>query len=196
MPAGDIYTLTVIGEHHNQTVMNVFHYRVQTGTIEDDSAQIITAWRNNTETTWLNCFSEEYFISGYFCQRSWPKPVLQGFTLSTAFLPGTEPGNSLPTSVAVVLTKRTALGGRSGRGRTYLGGVPTAFEADSQLTGAAIQTYNLLCAKLDDTLNTVNGTTLHPIITDKLFATAKPITSYVTRSILRNQRRRQVGRGI
>src|SRR5678815_748901 len=119
MPAGDIYSLTVIGLLHSQTVMNVFHYRVTTGTIQDDSPQLITAFRTSCETQWLNCCSSEYQIQGYFCQRAWPKPVLQGFTLSADFLPGNVAGSSLPSSVAAVMTKRTAFGGRSGRGRTY-----------------------------------------------------------------------------
>ena len=48
---------------------------------------------------------------------------------------GTSAGVSLPNNVALVLTKRTVLRGRSFRGRVYLPGL-----LESQVTGRAVQT--------------------------------------------------------
>jgi len=192
----DIYSLIVRGRVHGQATMNVFHYRVNVDGDADDADGLVGAFRTNAENYWLQCCSAEWELTGYICQKIHPLPVLSAFTQEIGFSPGLVEGNSLPSSVAVVMTKRTGMGGRRGRGRVYMPGVPASFEDNSEITDAALQTYDALGARLDTPLTSAIGGVYVPILWNRVLSEALTIIQYVPRTTLRNQRRRQVGRGI
>lgn len=70
--------------------------------------------------------------------------------------PGTVLGDSLPAYAAAIIQKRTAVGGRTGRGRWYVGGVPEASTDDSFLDGAGqtLLTNLAIAFKADVTVGT------------------------------------------
>lgn len=196
MAVGDIYSVIVRGRVHSQTTMNVFHYRVSIDGDADDADGLVAAFAANCQTEWLACCSDEWELTGYICQKIHPLPVLSAFTQEVAFSAGTVAGNSLPSSVAVVMTKRTNLGGRVGRGRTYMPGVPSSFEDNSEITDAGYATYLALANRLDNSLTSQIGGSYTPVIWHRTPRTSDSITQFIPRTTLRNQRRRQVGRGI
>lgn len=196
MAVGDVYSLVVKGKVHNQTTMNVFHYWCSITGDADDADDLVAAFRTNCETQYLACCASEFELEGYICQKIHPLPVLASFTQGVAFTVGTGGVESLPSSVAVVLTKRTSIGGKAGRGRVYMPAVPVDFEADSVLTGGALGTYTNLANKLDDPLTVANGGVYVPALWHRASRTHHSLIGVTPRNVLRNQRRRQVGRGI
>jgi len=196
MAQNDVLRLVVTGRVHGQTVMNVHHYQQTSSQAGNRSAELAAAWIVANEPTMLACLSDEYQLIGYTVQVINPLPVLAAYQELRINKFGTINDESLPTSVAVVLTKRTALAGPKFRGRTYLGGIPVTHEVDSKVTGAAINLYHAFADKLQFILAEEGLATFTPIIYNRSTQTSTSLTECEATDILRNQRRRQVGRGI
>lgn len=196
MAVGDLYQLTIMGRLHGQRILNVLHYGVSVAGPTNPIEDLVTQWRADCETHWLACHSNEYTLDGYLSQKIRPLPITASYEEAPLALAGSSGNNSLPTSMAVVLTKRTDLAGRSYRGRIYMAGVPITFELDSELTGAAMNVYDTLADDLESPIVTAGGTTFIPVLFRRSADVAREITQVIPRSTLRNQRRRQVGRGI
>lgn len=91
-------------------------------------------------------------------------------------IPGTVAGDELADFEAVVIQKRTATGGKSGRGRWYLGPVPETFTDENYITSAAALLYGNV---LTDWINNVNalGTAWASSLFSKKNTDLYPITS-------------------
>lgn len=195
MAISDIYQLTIVGQLHGQTILNVLHYQQSGGSALNTSQELVTEWRAFCEAHWLACCSNEYKIVGYICQRIRPLPVMAAYESGALNLSGTVAQNSLPTSMAAVLTKRTDIAGRSYRGRIYMAGVPATYEDDSEITGAASNVYGAVATDLVGPMTDPANNTWAHVLWRRKVGQSQPITSVVVRATLRNQRRRQVGRG-
>jgi hypothetical protein len=196
MAIGDLYQLTVMGRCHGQTILNVLHYAITTEVGITQLTDLVTTFRTTCEAHWRACHSAEYTLDGYLAQKIRPLPINASYEEGPLVLAGTGGAQALPTSVAAVLTKRTDLAGRSYRGRVYLSAIPTTFELDSELTGAALNVYQTLADDLEQILAAGAGNAFTPVLWRRSAELARPITQFVPRQVLRNQRRRQVGRGI
>lgn len=195
MAVNDVFQVTVVGAIHAQTTLNVFHYRTSiAGTDTDILGAIANTFQTVTSNAWQNCTSDEFEIIGYAVQKILPLPISNAFTKFVSVV-GLVAGDALPSSMAAVITKRTLLGGAANRGRTYLAGVPLSFEVNSTISNAGLTLIQALGDKLDDNLVTAGNTTLEPVILHRQTNTVTPIKSTLARVVLRNQRRRQVGRG-
>ena len=196
MAVGDVFQVTQIGVQHSQTILNVFHYRTTVaGTDTDILSAVAAAFEVVTSNAWQNTTSDEFEIIGYAVQKILPLPISNAFTRNVSRV-GLIAGDSLPTSMAGVITKRTAFGGASNRGRTYVAGLPLSFEEQSTISNIGLTLLQALGDTLDNPLVTTNGTTLEPVLLHRDPMTVTPIKSTLARRILRNQRRRQVGRGV
>lgn len=195
MAVGDVYQITVVGLHHGQQVVNVLHYQVLVGAAADYSAELANLWSNQNLNNYRACCSAEYRCTGLLSQKVKPIPALTAVSLTIGEGTGTGSANSLPSSNSVVITKRSAIAGRTGRGRIYMPGVPTTFEDNSQVTGAGLNVYNNFAQTALTMEN--DGSTLQVQMTllSRKTLTTRLVVSVDARPILRNQRRRQVGRG-
>lgn len=194
MAINDRYRLTVIGSLHGQTIMNVLHYNVITLGANPD-ASMAPAWLTANKAKWLACHSNEYTMESILVQKIHPAPTSLAVQTAVAAGVGTVAQNSLPTSVAAVLTKTTLFAGPRWRGRLYLSGVPETFESDSQISILGQTAYNVLGASLASVL-VAGGNEWDPVLYHRDDHSVVILQTIVCRPVLRNQRRRQVGRGV
>jgi len=195
MAIGDIYQVTVSGTLHGQLTNSVLHYRETVSGGADGSVQLATAidatlagvsFRANASSEWRYDFTVS--------QRIRPLPILLAVTVNLNAGAGQAGSNSLPSSVASVIRKRTALAGRKFRGRTYIPGVPSAVEVDSQLTAAGLTALQTLATQMAGTVG-IGAWDFAPVIFHRATGTSTLITACVATAVLRNQRRRQIGKG-
>ncbi len=117
--------------------------------------------------------------------------------VGTAGLNGTQ---LVPQSSAVVVSQRTALRGRSYRGRAYLGGLSyTQLASDVDITGAAASAISAAFGNLDTALA---GLGLDVVVASRQHnkvivnpAAINRVIAYVVDAHLDSQRRRLFGRG-
>jgi len=106
-------------------------------------------------------------------------------------LAGTVVGDTLPEYCAVVVQKRTAAPGRSGRGRWFLGCVPESFADNSSVEDTAKSAYTTMLNPMSAPL-TVDGLTLTPQLHSALNDSLTPIVVLHIDDQLGTQRRRRV----
>lgn len=115
-------------------------------------------------------------------------------------LVGTVGADGLPNNVALVITKRTAMRGRSYRGRIYHPGLAESQCAGNQVAGATVTSllaaYNLLLTQ------TVSAETYHMVVVSRQHnnavldeGVATLVASLDTDGFVDSQRRRLPGRG-
>lgn len=105
--------------------------------------------------------------------------------------PGTDTGSPVSPNVSVLLQKRTALGGRRGRGRCYLPGVPESqILGDGSLVGAWFDDLVDSCTAfvVDLALGDIPMVLLHA--EDSGVITPNTVTSFAPSSTAATQRRR------
>lgn len=196
---GDIYQVTTIGTLQQQTIENVFHYRVRA---DADSTALVAGLLQFFETNFLAAApaiqSVNFKWTMIRIQKIWPLPARLAQEFPEAQL-GALAGQSLPAEVAMVLTKQTILAGRANRGRTYIAGMPaTTVDAVTGRFGADIILDAAdLAGQLTQVVPSLPGAgTLEPVIYHRASHGATVIESVIPRNVPRAQRRRQVGKGI
>jgi len=195
MAVNDVLALTVIGSLHGQTVINTMHYVQVEGVITVGEPLLVAAWIAHCMPDWKAVHSVEYSIEGVMAQRILPVPPSVPFLTTTANGPGTVAGDSLPSSVAVTLTKRTVFAGPRYRGRLFMAGIPVDWNFNSVVSPAGSIVYQALCDKLDDNLDDADTMLWSPVLWHRETQAYNNITRFDARNTLRNQRRRQVGVG-
>lgn len=163
----------------------------------------LAAWRFAYEATWKATLAADTSITRYICAETSAGVTPSVVTLANVV--GTGGTVSLPGFVASVVTKYSTLKGQRGRGRMYMGGVPTAFTTpatDPNLINAAgIAAYLALTAPLLVGV-VAGGTTWNLSITTRpvppavLVATGVPVNILQLQQPLGTVRRRREGRGI
>jgi len=109
--------------------------------------------------------------------------------------PGTDTGDMMPTAICGIITKKTAIIGRAGRGRVY---VPFPSEMRNSDDGHPTAGYTVLlnavaslwCAVWTPTIPTVVGLELSPIVFHRASFTSDLITGSISRSLWATQHRR------
>jgi hypothetical protein len=144
--------------------------------------------------------SSEYSCYGIISARIKPLPRTAGTVTVPVTGAGGVSGSALPSSVALIIRKRTLYAGRAYRGRTYWAGIPVVQENDSVVSAAA-QTAWAPVATMMATILTpaaINGTTFVwvPVLYSKKTGLTNQIQSCSLDLNFRNQRRRQVGKGV
>jgi hypothetical protein len=197
MAVNDIHQVVVRQLLHSQTILNVLHYRVSVDGGAATPSDLATLITNNVIPQFKQCQSNELTHVDIVVQKIWPLPPFVPIFSAVAAGAGSIAQNSLPTSMTAVITKRTAFAGRKYRGRVFVCGVPITLELDSQITAAGLILYNNLAAVLDDAQTSALGANAWvPIIWHRVPKTFDTVVSADARPILRNQRRRQVGKGV
>lgn len=191
MAANDVIQVTMEGKLHNQKILQVLHF------ITDDAngtpAGLAARVNALIVPTLLGVVSNEYSYIATWAQKIAPGfPEIAVRDAGAAGIGG-QAVDSLPTSVAVVITKRTQWAGRAFRGRNYIAGLPETHEDNSTL-GAAVQAaWDGLATKFGSA--TWAAEIYSPVIYHRSDKSFHFVTTCEARQPLRNQRRRQVGRG-
>ncbi len=159
------------------------------------------------QTDVLSFLSNEYNYVSTTC-NGWSSAADPTFTVAPPSpVPGGVAAVAIANTQAVVISWKTALRGKSFRGRTYLAGVTYSSLTDPNTLGSAavaavdaaylsipgygdLGGYALVVASFVN--STVNPTPPHHRTT----AVGTPINAAVVESVLGNQRRRRPGRGI
>lgn len=190
---GDNLQLNVVGQLHGQTTVNTFYYQVTAVGVGDVRFRLTDAWLGTVHDAYRDCCSLEW--STIQIEAAGIQPVLPRVEQVINGLPGTQLGNSLPSSVATVIRRKTLTSGRKGRGRVYMPAVPEDFEDDSAITPAAILVYEALITALSISATT-GAWAFGAVHVSRAPLTAIGIDRWQIDPVLRNQRRRQLGRGI
>lgn len=194
MAVGDLLELKVIGNLHGQLIVNVLHYIVSIDPAIDPALSLATQFDAVAIGPWLNAASLEYNYARVEARRLLPLPVQDPVIVSTGAAPGSDANDSLPASVAATITKRSGIAGRANRGRVFFAGVPINAAVQSQLIGGYLATLQAVATELEEPFLGDAGAIL-PCIFHRALGTIILITSCLARSVLRNQRRRQWGKG-
>lgn len=203
MPAvGPIYQMTYVSQQSGQEMENVLHFRDITGLATP--AQIRTS-ANLYFTIISPLISSAVTFTNLIIKQMTPiafDETIGAPTPTTVGGVGTVPYNG---TVAVIMTKRTGVAGKSHRGRIYIGGIALGLVDSFSLNpgGAAVAATvaNQLLATYGPAgtdLNIQVGVYSRAIGGFNPFTVAgwQPITRFDVQPILGNQRRRRVGVGI
>jgi len=192
---GDILEFAVICKSDPQISVNVLHYRttalagggVGLGTLATELSALLAP-------LYKDLLCEEATYEGVSVRKINPVPAVPPAQAVDDDGPGTVTGESLPTQVCGIITKRTALAGRRYRGRIYL---PFPGEADNTNAQTPIAAYATRAADLITVLDATQvfgamgvTTTIQPVLWSKFYGSYTAIVKHDFRSKWANQRRR------
>lgn len=149
MAIGDVYRLRVVLRRSfvHPACINNFYFKAETITIFDTQEEdLVQAWQLSAETAYRNCFTNFIAITQYQVAKA--PDFNTAFVLDLAGTPGNLTGDALPPRTSFVLSWRTAVLSKRGRGRVYL---PPASEADNS-SGAPTAGYRTTVSNFGDLL--------------------------------------------
>lgn len=200
IPVPNTVQVEVIFEMQDQVVENTLYYANDTPSIENATA-LLEAVNTAIQDQLIPLLSSAITLVRLVATLI---SAIDGFVVTnTTGLPvdGGGSADALPSNVALCISKRTALRGRSARGRNYIAGIPLdARESQDVLTSAfttavvsAFET--ILGAGADDGWVPVVVSRFHDNA-PRVTGVTNPITSViVVDNIMDSQRRRLPGRG-
>lgn len=195
MAVGDILLATVVQTLHGQTIMNSCHFRESSTGAGDAQALLALGIDAAVTAQWKPKMSDEWHYDYVQVQKVYPGPPSYPAINGTGAGYGGVAGDAVPTSVAYCITKRTALAGPKYRGRLYITGFPVADLGDSVLSPTGITNQGSVGLGLIAQF-TNGGYTWDPVIFHRSDNTYHMVVGPVLRSTIRNQRRRQSGKGV
>jgi hypothetical protein len=205
MAFNDILRLRIHARLHGGEVINVLHFVDDLGAAGDNSQQLANDFRTNMDTTLRGRATGDMTFE--FIEVVKIVPYGEGPTLSLwpANTVGTVVGTAPTGSIAEVVTLYTAKVGRRYRGRMYLAGiVGSGMSAGSFVTTQSNRTQAFITALLGRYVAIPGGGQFRLGIWSRLNAGPDPpwptsaftrVTSATVRTVIRNQRRRQLGVG-
>jgi len=195
MAIGDIYKVVMEGRLHGQTILNTLHYAVSIAGAGNEPSALTGLVETEIVVPLKIFWSMEYEYRRTVAQKINPLPVAAAYASNALAGFGGVAEDSLPTSVAATITKKTALAGQKYRGRIYVAGIPLSYEEESELTAAAQSVLQDVASQMALSLD--DGTfQFVPLIWHTADSTFNYLTECEARVPLHNQRRRQVGKGV
>lgn len=149
MSANDTVQLSVVGNVSTQQHVHTLHFRQRpiSGLGINNEQQLIDAWQAACNVTYLAMFRSfnnpiERLIARQVC-GSVPLRAPIEETVTAGTQPGTKAttGDDMPPWLATVYSVRTALQGKSRRGRFFIGGVSEDEQERGNLNAGAITRY-------------------------------------------------------
>jgi len=133
----DCYQVRLIGSIEGQQTVNVFHFRC-TGADDDVLTHLVLVFAQCFIDHMLPVLSSAWSLTEIRWKRVTPTLGIEFISVPVGAGAGGGGAAALPSYASVVFSERTALGGRSHRGRSYFAGIPEAATNGSQLdTGHA-----------------------------------------------------------
>lgn len=199
---GDIYQVTYQYLVEGQTCENVIHYR---GLVPALTKTQVRTSANFYWTTISPGISNLVTFPSMIIKQMTPLAFDETISAPTPTTAGVSAAPPINNTIALVVTKRTGVAGKTHRGRIYFPGIPTtqADQAGLNTAGAAIWltiTNNLMATygPSGTDLNLQIGVYSGSIGGFNPFTVAgwQPLTSLDVQPIFGNQRRRRIGVGI
>lgn len=130
--AGDLWQVTVEGELEGQFTANVWHFRTVSPTA-DVELQLIAVFLACFVQHLLPVLTNQFTLKGARWKQVGPVLGNEFFTLPVGGGAGGGDTNALPSYCSALFSIRTALGGKTHRGRKYIAGIP-----EDQTNGSVI----------------------------------------------------------
>jgi hypothetical protein len=205
--SGSIVEVVFEQQEVDQSVLNVFHYRLNNDTdfvVDGDAVtQLIANWLliglGNIPALIKPAFNTQW---QYLRLRTqWITPTrYTPLSYSTGAGPGTNVNAPLPQNCATTITKRGLLAGRHSIGSSHWAGMTTADLASGVITAGRLATMVGIGDKVFATIDTssVPGSIdLVPVIFNRVTPAASlNVVDFVVQSTSRTMRRRTVGLGV
>lgn len=191
---GDILELKVFCAFGNQLAVNVCHYDVTAITGAPTQGAAATYFDDNLFTPYINMISDESSYRGITLAVLLPSPKAPVIRANNTLI-GLNGGDALPKQVSGLISLRSELVGRSGRGRVY---IPFPTEALNDVTGTPSAAYLTALDAVALVLGTVqsndqgSGDTVEmtPSIFHRATGTSTLVNGYILRPFWATQRRR------
>lgn len=203
MPANEVWQAVVAGRLHNQSCINVFHFAPGATTVVDSSPLGVAL-----RTWWLaqpmSQMSNQYNLDEIRTKKLFPTVNDEIITVVPQPAAGTLVGESLPSTVALCLSLRTGLGGRSFRGRKYIAAIPESEQNGSRLITSAKEAWEAIRVSFMDTFgNDPNSSGWHVgVLSRKMIkdgqtvgAAFTDVNNLLVRDVLATMRSRRIGHG-
>lgn len=136
--AGEIHEVVLKQRQENQQVLNVLHFQCDTA-VDDMETRLLLALITCLTTILRPGAASTWQVVGIQGKRVYPDvgPIYEIGPPDPEEVQGEATGDALPTFCSIVVNIHSLRGGRSGRGRMFIAGIP---EAASQ--GSHIETTN------------------------------------------------------
>lgn len=141
---GDILRLTVKGAIRLKNTANILHYQCVDGTQLPSEASFANVFDIQVATAfWRHCVTSAFSFTGYTVQVIYPVARQQDpINIDIADYTGTIIQEALPPQSNMLIRHTSALVGRSGRGRTFIVGIPETGQDLGTLTGGQLGLLN------------------------------------------------------
>lgn len=135
---GEIHEVVLKMRQESQTVLNVLHFRCDNA-VDDMETRLLLALLVCLTTILRPVQGSNWQVVGAQGKRVYPDlgPIYEHAPPDPAEVQGEAVGDTMPTFVSVVVNIHSIRGGRSGRGRMFLSGIP-----EGATQGSAIPTTN------------------------------------------------------
>jgi len=130
---GDVYQVRIRGHIEGQETNNIWYFSAAAATA-DVELHLILVLLSCWVTHMIPQLSSAWTLQDAVWKKIYPTLGVENITIPTGTLVGGVSTDALPSYCSVVMSIRTALGGRSHRGRAYIAGCPEAATTGSVLT--------------------------------------------------------------
>jgi len=127
---GDAYQVRIVGRQEGQETNNVLNF-VAVTSIDDVELRLITAFITCFITHLLPVLTSKWTLEKVVWKRVRPTLGPEYITVPAGAGAGGGSASALPSYASACISIRTALGGRSHRGRMYIPGIPETATVDS-----------------------------------------------------------------
>jgi hypothetical protein len=194
LPAGNYCIAAVLyGSDDKAPFINVLWYEGSTSVPPDEmhsaAMGLAIAVSNNVALAYNNVLCSESRFLGVQVRLYSQGRSADGADTSGAS-PGDVSGDTLPDYCAVVISKRTDLGSRSGKGRWYVGCVPESLTDTSVLTTGGKAAYQELADAFESPV-TYSGNIFRPALYSAKLNQINEIKGVTLRAVLGTQRHRK-----
>lgn len=193
VPIPSTVRLAIRGSFQGQQIVNVLHYRYPGAAPDtDDLIAFCLEWWTNHGTAWRGVHSDAYSVLELVARDIATAGGAQGSIPLTANNTGTIAGDPCPGNVAVVISWRTGLSGRTARGRTYIGPIPEPNVSGNTVNSGLVTVLATLAGQLIGAAFTDGYELAIASLKDGL---SRVVISSVIDALVDSQRRRLTGRG-
>lgn len=196
MAVNDVFRVSIAMTAGNtlEPIMNTFYYQTTVVGAGDDRSALANGFDAvgaGVQFGLMATLPQAITVQGLFVQKILPVgPVFQKLAFNNAT--GTVVGSFLPTQVATIISRKTALFGRRSRGRLFAGPVPLSFVTGPDPDRIQVSLYNSLVNVMPN--NIVNGGfTFQPVVWSRKNLSAALITLINVNPVLKTRRSRGEG---
>lgn len=135
---GEIHEVVLKMRQESQQVLNVLHFRVDSG-VSDMETRLLTALLSCLATVLRPVAASTWQIVGAQGKRVYPDvgPIYEIGPIDANAVQGASEGDALPSFCSIVVNIHTTRGGRVGRGRMFIPGIP-----EGATQGSSVPTTN------------------------------------------------------